>query len=1089
MASHRSASQVGRLIPGSLEWRCIGPYRGGRVVTVAGDASNPMVFYFGCAGGVWKTNDGGTYWENVSDGFFKTSAVGAIAVSESDPNVIYAGMGESCTAVPRLHWTSRADGMYRSTDAGRSWVNIGLEKTRYIARLRIHPNNPDLVYASVLGHLEGPDSEKGVFRSDNGGRSWERVLFRSENAGSNDIWMDPTNPRVIYATTWDSRRSYWNSYSGGPDSRIFRSLDGGDTWTDLTDNTGLPDVTKGRIGVTGTAARPGRVWALFDVGGAAGVAALAELGGRTGGLYRSDDYGETWEHVNDDPEMTVRPHYYNHIFGDPGNAEVIYNLNQPFWKSIDGGHTFNTVELPHYDNHDLWIDPNDSNRMINGNDGGACVTFNGGDTWSSIYNQPTGEFYHITADHEFPYRLYATQQDNSSISAPSRSSRGAIRWGDCYSVGSSESGHIAVKPDNPNISYSGALGSSPGAGATMLRYDHSNEQVRVVTVWPDLTGLTVPGRRYRFEWDNPIVFSPHDPNVLYSAANVVFRSMDEGSSWEVISPDLTRDDTEDREEYDPDTNIAPFERCAISRFAESPLRQGVFWTGSSDGLIHVSQDGGATWTDVTPDGLPEWTPVYGLEASPHDAGTAYVAAARYQHGDYMPYLFRTRDYGATWTAISEGIPEGDYTRVIREDPERKGLLYAGTEGGVYVSFDDGESWDSLQLGTSTSSAGALPPVPIHDMVIRDGDLAVATHGRSLWILDDLSVLHQFGDVEDGSPRRAHLFRPRPTYRVLSEPYGYWHQTSGRTKHYQLSLGVPATYRIDETEHGTRSITPIDSGKNPPDGVVVTYFLETEPEEEVTLTFMTDEGEVIRHLSSNVTPYSDTGRDGTPSMPAQQGMNRFVWDMKHEGARRVEGESDAGRPMYVPIIPPGTYRVRLQIGDEAWEERFEVLLDPRVSSPQEDLERQHELLVAIRDKVSESSDAVGTARSIVGQIQQWMERSTGETGREVVTEAAEGLREKLSAVEDELLLGSVSSDTPMRGAFYARGLRSRLASLGDTVGMADGAPTRQSYEVYEDLRSQIDDQLEVLQSILDEDLEAFNAIVRELDLAPIVLRGD
>ena len=951
------------------------------------------------------------------------------------------------------------------------------------------PEQPDLVYASVLGHLEGPDSEKGVFRSDDGGRSWERVLFRSENAGSNDIWMDPTNPRVIYATTWDSRRSYWNSYSGGPDSRIHRSLDGGDTWTDLTDNPGLPDVIKGRIGVTGTAASPGRVWALFDVGGAAGVAALAELGGRTGGLYRSDDYGETWEHVNDDPEMTVRPHYYNHIFGDPGNPEVIYNLNQPFWKSIDGGHTFNTVELPHYDNHDLWIDPNDSNRMINGNDGGACVTFNGGDTWSSIYNQPTGEFYHITADHEFPYRLYATQQDNSSISVPSRSSRGAIRWGDCYSVGSSESGHIAVKPDNPNISYSGALGSSPGAGATMLRYDHSNEQVRVVTVWPDLTGLTVPGRRYRFEWDNPIVFSPHDPNVLYSAANVAFRSVDEGSSWEVISPDLTRDDTSDREEYDPDTNIAPFERCAISRFAESPVRQGVFWTGSSDGLIHVSQDGGATWADVTPDGLPEWTPIYGLEASPHDAGTSYVAAARYQHGDYMPYLFRTSDYGSTWTAINEGIPEGDYTRVIREDPERKGLLYAGTEGGAYVSFDDGESWDSLQLGTSTSSAGALPPVPIHDMVIRDGDLAVATHGRSLWILDDLSVLHQIRDVEDGSPRRAHLFRPRPTYRVLSEPYGYWHQTSGRTKHYQLSLGVPATYRIDETEHGTRSITPIDSGKNPPDGVVVTYFLETEPEEEVTLTFMTDGGEVIRHLSSNVTPYSDTGRDGTPSMPAQQGMNRFIWDMKHEGARRVEGESEAGRPMFVPIIPPGTHHVRLQIGDEVWEERFEVLLDPRVSILQEDLERQHELLVAIRDKVSESSDAVGTARSIVGQIQQWTERSTGETGREVVTAAAEGLREKLAAVEDELLLGSVSSDTPMRGAFYARGLRSRLASLGDTVGMADGAPTRQSYEVYEDLRSQIDDQLEVLQSILDEDLEAFNAIVRELDLAPVVLRGD
>ncbi len=988
-------------------------------------------------------------------------------MSESDPNVIYVGMGESCTAVPRLHWTSRADGMYKSTDAGRSWVNVGLEKTRYIARIRIHPKNPDLVYAAVLGHLEGPDTEKGVFRSDDGGQSWERILFRSENAGANDIWMDATNARVMYATTWDARRNYWNSYSGGPDSRIYRTTDGGETWTDITGNHGLPNVIKGRIGVTGTAARSGRVWALFDVGGAAGVAALADIGSRAGGLYRSDDWGETWEQVNDNPEMTVRPHYYNHIFGDPKNSEVIYNLNQPFWKSIYGGRAFNTVELPHYDNHDLWIDPNDSNRMINGNDGGACVTFNGGESWSSIYNQPTGEFYHLTTDGEFPYRVYATQQDNTSISVPSRSSRGAIRWSDCYSVGSSESGHIAVRQDNPNISFSGALGSSPGAGAIMLRYDHSSEQARVVTVWPDLTGLTVIERKYRFEWDSPIVFSPHDPNVLYSAANVVFRSVDEGSSWEVISPDLTRDDVSDRDDFDPNTNIAPFERCAISRFAESPVQPGIFWTGSSDGLIHVSQDGGSSWKAVTPADLPEWTPVYGIDASSHDPGTAYIAAARYQHGDYQPYLFRTTDYGETWDAISQGIREGDYTRAIREDPQRRGLLYAGTEGGVYVSFNDGEFWEPLQLN--------LPPAPIHDMAIRDGDLVVATHGRALWILDDLSVLHQMGEVEAGS--QAHLFRPRRTYRILSEPYGYWNQPAGRAKHYQLSLGIPATYRIAETEHGTRSITPIDSGKNPPDGVVVTYFLGMEPDVEATLTFVDPRGEVIRRLSS---------RNGSPRIPANTGMNRFVWDMKHEGALPVEGESQAGRPMYVPIIPPGSYRVRLEVGDEACEELFQVLLDPRVTATQEGLERQHTLLIAIRDKVSESSEAVGTVRNIISQIEQWTERSMGRTGREILMEAVEGLRGKLSVIEDELLLGSGGLDSPMRGAFYARGLRSRLASLGDTVGMADGAPTQQSYGVFDDLSSQIDSQLDALQSILDDDAEAFNSIIRELDLPPLLL---
>ena len=1071
-ASPLSASRVASLIPSALEWRCIGPFRGGRAVAVAGDVSNPMVFYFGCAGGVWKTTDGGLYWENVSDGYFETSAVGAIAVSESDPNVIYAGMGESCVAVPRLHWTSRADGMYRSTDAGRSWVNVGLETTRHIARIRVHPHDPNLVYVAVLGRLEEPDAEKGVFRSKDGGDTWEKVLFRSETAGACDIWIDPTNPRILYAATWDVRRSYWNSYSGGPHSRIYRTTDGGDTWTDLTEKPGLPIVEMGRIGVAGTAARPGRVWALFDVGGAAGVAALAEIGSRTGGLYRSDDYGETWEQVNDDPELTVRPHYYNHIFGDPNNPELIYNLNQPFFKSIDGGRSFHTIEAPHYDNHDLWIDPNDSNRMINGNDGGACVSFNGGESWSSIYNQPTGEFYHLTTDGEFPYRVYATQQDNTAISVPSRVSRGAIRWSDCYSVGSSESGHIAVRQDNPNVSFSGALGSSPGAGPIMLRYDHSSEQTRVVTIWPDLTGLTVPDRRYRFEWDSPIAFSPHDPNVLYSAANVVFRSVDDGASWQVISPDLTRNDTSDREDFDPNTNIAPFERCAISRFAESPVRAGVFWTGSSDGMIHVSRDGGASWTDATPTDLPEWTPIYGIDASPHDPGVAYVAAARYQHGDYHPYLFRTADYGATWRRIDTGIAYGDYTRVIREDPQRRGLLYAGTEGGVYVSFDDGDSWTSLRLN--------MPAVPIHDMTIRDGDLVVATHGRALWILDDLAILHQLGELEPDA--RLRLFRPSPAYRVLTEPYNYWRQQSGRTKHYQLGLGIPATYRIAETENGARSMAPIDSGQNPPNGVVVTYYLGSKPDVEVALTFTDTDGNVVRRVSSHA---SD---DQMPRAPSNMGMNRFVWDMRYEAARPVEGESQAGRAMYVPIISSGRYRVTLQVGDETREATFDALLDPRVSISSEDLRRQRDLLLAIRDKVSEASDAVGAARGVIGQVERWVDRSAYASGGELVEKSAESLRSKLSAIEDELMLGTGGGDTPMRGAFYARGLRARLASLGDTVGMADGAPTQQSYEVYEDLAARIDAQTEALNVVLRDDLEAFNAIVRELDLPPIRLHS-
>ena len=1072
MSTPNAASQIASLIPNALEWRCIGPFRGGRAVAVAGDVSNPMAFYFGCAGGVWKTADGGLYWECVSDGYFETSAVGALAVSESDPNVIYAGMGESCVAVPRLHWTSRADGMYRSTDAGRSWTNVGLKTTRHIARIRVHPQDADLVYVAVLGRLGGAGRRKGRVSL----QRRRRFLGESPVPLRNrrrlrplDGPDEPPHPvrgdvgRAPQLLELVQRRP---SQPHLPHRRRRRFVDR------LTENPGLPRVELGRIGVTGTAAKPGRVWALFDVGGAAGVAALAEIGGRTGGLYRSDDYGETWDQVNADPELTVRPHYYNHIFGDPNNPEVIYNLNQPFFKSIDGGRSFHTIEAPHYDNHDLWIDPNDSNRMINGNDGGACVSFNGGDSWSSIYNQPTGEFYHLTTDAEFPYRVYATQQDNTAISVPSRSSRGAIRWSDCYSVGSSESGHIAVRPDNPNVSFSGALGSSPGAGPIMLRYDRASEQTRVVTIWPDLTGLTVPDRKYRFEWDSPIVFSPHDPNVLYSAANVVFRSVDEGASWQVISPDLTRNDTSDREEFDPNTDIAPFERCAISRFAESPVQAGVFWTGSSDGMVHVSRDGGASWTDVTPPDLPEWSPIYGIDASPHDPRAAYVAAARYQHGDYHPYLFRTADCGATWTRIDSGIPDGDYTRVIREDPQRRGLLYAGSEGGVYVSFDDGDSWTSLRLD--------MPAVPIHDMTIRDGDLAVATHGRALWILDDLETLRQLAEVE--SDATLHLFRPRPAYRVLTEPYNYWRQQSGQTKHYQLGLGIPATYRISETENGARSMEPIDAGKNPPNGVVVAYYLDAEPApaDEVALTFTDSDGNVVKRVSSG----ADAGDDRTPRPTSNAGMNRYVWDMRYEAARPVEGESQAGRAAFVPIIPPGDYRVALQVGDETREATFETLLDPRVSASPEDLRRQRDLLLAIRDKVSEASDAVTTARRVMGEVERWAERSADIPGGELVAQSAESLRSKLSAIEDELTLGTGGADTPMRGAFYARGLRSRLAALGDTAGMADAAPTQQSQDVYDHLASRIDAQLNALTAVLQNDLQAFNAIVRELDLPPL-----
>ncbi len=634
-----------------LEWRCIGPPRGGRVVAVAGDPVNPAVFYFGaCAGGVWKTYDGGTYWENVSDGFFETASVGAIDVSTADPNVIYAGMGEACIRIDVTH----GDGVYRSTDAGKSWQNMGLKDTRHISRVRTHPQNADLVYVAALGHAFGPNSERGIFRSSNGGRDWEHVLFKSEDAGAADLSIDPNNPRNLFASIWQTRRSFWNLSSGGPDSGLWRTTDGGDTWEDISGNPGLPEGPLGRIGVAVSPAQAGRVYATIEA--------------KDCGIYRSDDNGDTWELMSDDRDLQGRPWYYQHIFADPQDANTCWILSYGAWKSIDGGKTFTQVTTPHGDNHDIWIDPNNTQRIIEGNDGGACVSYNGGDTFSTIYNQLTSQFYHLTTDDRFPYRVYGTQQDNSAISVPSRTVKGAIPWGDCYTVGSSESGYIALHPEDPNIVVSGAVGSSPGGGGNMLRYDHKTGQVRIITVWPELnTGYGAENMKYRFQWTYPIQFSPHNPDVLYATGNIVFRSTDQGSSWEPISPDLTRNDpTKMQPSGGPvtlDTSGAET-YCTIFAFVESAQEAGVFWAGSDDGLVNISRDGGETWTNITPPTLPEWSQIATIELSPHDPATAYVAATKYKLDDTRPLLYRTNDYGASWSEIINGIPEDDFTRSI-----------------------------------------------------------------------------------------------------------------------------------------------------------------------------------------------------------------------------------------------------------------------------------------------------------------------------------------------------------------------------------------------------------------------------------------
>ena len=1052
---------------GSLTWRCIGPFRGGRVVAVAGDPMHPMTFYFGaCAGGVWKTTDGGTYWQNVSDGFFKTAAVGAIAVADSDPNVIYVGMGETAIRGDVSH----GDGVYKSTDGGKTWTHLGLADTRYIGRVRIHPHNPDLVYVAALGHAFGPNQERGVFRSQDGGKTWEQGLFRSAKAGAIDLSLDPNNARILYAALWEVQRTPWSLSSGGPDSSLYKSTDGGDTWVEITNNSGLPTGIKGKIGIVASPARSDRVWAIVEA--------------ENGALFRSDDGGATWERLSEDRRLRLRPWYYCHIYADPQDAETLYVLNVQAWKSVDAGRTFTEMTTPHGDNHDLWIDPHNPQRMIEGNDGGACVSFNGGATWSTIYNQPTAQFYHVTADNQFPYRVYGTQQDNSAISVPSRSYKGAILWSDCYPVGSSESGYIAVHPNDPNIVYSGAVGSAPGGGGVLLRYDHRTGQMRIVTVWPEVYGgWGAKDLKYRFQWTYPIVFSPHDPNVLYATGNIVFRTTNEGTRWEPISPDLTRNDvTKLGPSGGPitrDTTGAEH-YATIFAFVESPHEPGVFWAGSDDGLIHLSRDGGKTWANVTPAALPEWTVISMIEPSPHDPATAYVAATRYKLDDFQPYLYKTNDYGRTWTTITSGIPDHDFTRVIREDPGRRGLLYAGTETGIYVSFNDGVTWQSLQRN--------LPVVPVYDLIVKDHDLIAATHGRSFWILDDLTPLHQLTDQGRLAPEArqapAHLFPPGPALRMLP-PLGASRQ-SAPGKNYMIASGYPATYYEIPTAQGEKARIFLDAGENPPAGVVVTYYLREQPTTAVTLSFRDAQGQLIKSFTSqpsDTPPSSQAARE--PRVPNAAGLNRFVWNMRYPDAHAVPGDVSTERSLAGPLALPGAYQVELSLGDQRLTTICEIRPDPRVSVSQADLEAQFTLLMQIRDKLSETHDAINQMHNVRQQVEEWVQRTAAQPTAAAVAEAAQGVTDKLTAMEQELIERRIQA--PLDMVHYPTRLNAKLAAVSSVVASADAAPTQPSYEVFQDLGARIDRQLERWREVLATDVASFNSLVRDAAIPAIVPR--
>lgn len=1041
----------------TLEWRSIGPFRGGRAASVAGIPDDRETYYFGaCGGGVWKTKDAGLSWDNVSDGYFGGS-IGAVAVAESDPNVIYVGTGE----VTVRGNVSSGDGVYKSTDAGRTWKHTGLRESRHVGRIRIHPKNPDLVYVAAMGHLSGPNEERGVYRSADGGKTWDKILFANAHAGAVDLILDPTNPRILYASTWRILRTPYSLESGGEGSALWKSTDSGDTWTELSRNKGLPKTgALGIIGVTVCPSNPDRVYAIVEH--------------EDGGVFRSEDAGDTWSKVNSDRSLRQRAWYYTRIHADPIDADVVYVLNVSFHKSKDGGKTFSeTIRVPHSDNHDLWIDPADPFRMIQANDGGANVSEDGGASWTGQDMQPTAQFYRVTTDDHFPYRIYGAQQDNSTVRIASRTSGGSIGERDWEPTAGGESGHIAPDPLDDDIVYGGSYGGD------LTRVNHRTGERRSVDVWPDNPmGWGAEELRYRFQWNFPLFFSSHDPKVLYTAANVLFRSTNEGQSWTAISPDLTRDDkTKQASSGGPITqdNTSVEYYCTIFAACESPRRKGVLWCGSDDGLLHVSRDGGSAWSNVTPPELPEWSMINCVEPHPTEAGGLYLAATRYKLDDFTPYLFATLDYGASWRRIDAGIDREHFTRAVRADPERQGLLYAGTERGVYVSFDDGVRWQSLQL--------KLPIVPITDLAVKDGDLVAATQGRSFWVLDDLFHLRQLtpGDADDD----GHLFAPEPVYRMgggrsrRGDRSGQ-NPRSGAVIRFQLRGEVvdAGAGKVDDrsSERASEKSSEKGTGKAA-EKAAPEEDTPAAKERAVSLEISDASGAVVRRWTTKKKEDGASGRsawDEEDSLTVESGINTFEWDLRHKGAKEVDGMILWGGTLRGPRVIPGSYVVHLEVDGEVREQLLEVRKDPRTEATMDDIREQVSFLLTVRDKLTETHLAIERLREVRSAVGEVVRKAEGQ---HELKELGQAIEKKTKEIEEALYQTQNRSDQdPLN--FPIR-LNDKLSAAAGGADSGDYRPTDAQRAVYEKLSTAVDIELGRAARLETEDLPKFNEKAREL----------
>ena len=1022
-AQQPDRSPIDPKIYAGLQYRLIGPFRGGRVLAVTGVPSQPNTYYFGAvAGGVWKTADDGVSWDPLFDKQ-AVSSIGSIAVADSDPNVIYVGTGEACIRGN----ISFGDGVYRSADAGKTWTNVGLKDTRHIGAVIVHPTNPDVAFVAALGHAYGRNTERGLFRTRDGGKTWEKVLYLDDHTGAIDVVFDPNNPHILFAAMWEGYRTPWTLNSGGEKDGLYRSNDDGSSWKRV-EGDGLPEGPLGRIGVAVSGADSNVVYALIEA--------------KNGGLYRSEDGGATWKLVNDDRRFRQRAWYFTHVWADPKNSAGVYIANTGLFRSIDGGKSFDRLPAPHGDHHGLWIDPSNPNRMINGNDGGATISVDGGKNWSTLMNQPTAQFYHVTADNDFPYRVYGSQQDNTTVGIRTRSDRGFIDRPDWDPIGGGESGYIAVDPRDSNIVYGG------DEGPIFTRFDRRTNQVQNIQEWPeDPDGHAAASAKYRFTWTMPIVISSHHPDVLYHTAQFVFRSTDGGRSWTTISPDLTRNDkSKQQDSGGPITkDQATVEYYdVIFSLAESPKQEGLLWAGTDDGLVQLTRDAGKTWTNVTPKEIPEWSMVSLIEASPFDAGTAYVAVDAHKLDNFKPYIFKTSDFGKTWTKMTTGLPDNSYVHAVREDPARKGLLYAGTETGIWVSFDDGSHWQSLQLN--------LPTTPVHDLILHNKDLVVATHGRAFWVLDDVSPLRQLS--ASIASEEAHLFTPA---------------TATRTR-----MG-----------HLNRRRYPF--AENPPDGAFLYYYLKNDPKEPVKLELLDAQGKTVRSFTSEEKkeqkPAEEWEKDEEAEhIPAKSGLNLFAWNLRYESPMKIPAAVyDSGEPTG-PLVLPGAYQARLTVAGKAVTAPFEVQMDPRVTTSLDDLRKQLDLMLKMRDRQDEMNKTILAIRDLRAQLQALEKRLGSAEPTKAIVSASSDLRKKAGAIEEELI--NVNSKASEDELNFSTKLNSKLGYLQNAVDSADAAPTEAEAAVFANLDPQLETQLTRWREVLAKDIPALDDAMRKNNI-PLV----